>query len=172
LAQDATATPTPTPQAPTTPAQTTQAQTTQAQTPGPVARTPAPSRTRAPGQRPATQAGQRQAAAPAPTVLAPIQRIVVQGNQRIEPATVISYLLIHPGDTFDPERVDLSLKTLFATGLFADVQITQRDQDLVVSVIENPIINRVIFEGLHSVKSDDLQNEVQAKPRSVFTAAR
>ena len=55
-----------------------------------------------------------------------IRRIVVEGNQRIEPATIASYLLVRPGDTFDPERIDLSLKTLFATGLFADVQIEQR----------------------------------------------
>src|SRR5690349_2038034 len=102
LAQDATTTPAPT--SPTSQAPTTQTQTqaqTPAQTPAPQARTTAPSRTRAPAQRPA--AGQRQTAAPTQTALAPIQRIVVQGNQRIEPATVISYLLIHPGDTFDPE---------------------------------------------------------------------
>ncbi len=164
LAQDATVTPAPTPQPTPT--------TTQAQTPAPQARTPAPQHARSPGQRPATTTRQARPAAPAQTALAPIQRIVVQGNQRIEPATVISYLLIHPGDTFDPERVDLSLKTLFATGLFADVQIEQRGTDLVVSVIENPIINRVIFEGLHTLKEDDLENEVQARPRSVFTPAR
>jgi outer membrane protein insertion porin family len=63
-----------------------------------------------------------------------IRRVVVEGNQRIEPATIASYLLVRPGDTFDPERIDLSLKTLFATGLFADVNITQRDGDLVVSL--------------------------------------
>ncbi len=101
-----------------------------------------------------------------------IRRVVVEGNQRIEPATITSYLLVRPGDTFDPERIDLSLKTLFATGLFADVQIEQRDTDLVVSVIENPIINRVIFEGMHTVDEDDLEDEVQARPRSVFTPAR
>ncbi|MBX3510328.1 MAG: outer membrane protein assembly factor BamA [Hyphomonadaceae bacterium] len=102
----------------------------------------------------------------------PIRRIVVEGNQRIEPATITSYLLVRPGDAFDPERIDLSLKTLFATGLFADVQIEQREADLVVTVIENPIINRVIFEGLQSLDADDLEDEVQARPRSVFTPAR
>ena len=56
-----------------------------------------------------------------------IRRVVVEGNQRIEPSTITSYLLVRPGETFDPERIDLSLKTLFATGLFADVQIEQRD---------------------------------------------
>ena len=94
-----------------------------------------------------------------------IRRIVVEGNQRIEPATITSYLLVRPGDTFDPERIDLSLKTLFATGLFADVQIEQRGADLVVSVIENPIINRVIFEGLRTLDEEDLEDEVQARPR-------
>ncbi len=125
----------------------------------------------APAQPPA--AGQASTAAPVitqPSVA--IRRIVVEGNQRIEPSTITSYLLVRPGDVFDPERIDLSLKTLFATGLFADVQIEQRDADLVVSVIENPIINRVIFEGLNTLDQDDLEEEVQARPRSVFTPAR
>lgn len=122
------------------------------------------------------QEGQRPpAAAEAPAAQqtgAAIRRVVVEGNQRIEAATITSYLLVRPGDTFDPERIDLSLKTLFATGLFADVQIEQRGADLVVAVIENPVINRVIFEGLRTLDEDDLEDEVQARPRSVFTAAR
>lgn len=101
-----------------------------------------------------------------------IRRVQVEGNQRIEPATITSYLLVRPGDTFDAERIDLSLKTLFATGLFADVQIEQRGSDLVVSVIENPVINRVIFEGMRTLDEEDLEDEVQARPRSVFTPAR
>ncbi|MGE0046888.1 MAG: outer membrane protein assembly factor BamA, partial [Hyphomonadaceae bacterium] len=101
-----------------------------------------------------------------------IRRVVVEGNQRIEPATITSYLLVRPGDVFDAERIDMSLKTLFATGLFADVQIEQRGADLVVSVIENPVINRVIFEGLRTLDEEDLEEEVQARPRSVFTPAR
>jgi len=128
-----------------------------------------------------TGAGQAQPSTPAAGVpLTPaaqpsgvaIRRILVEGNQRIEPSTITSYMLVRPGDTFDPARIDLSLKTLFATGLFADVQIEQRESDLVVSVIENPIVNRVIFEGLNALGEDDLGEEVQAKPRSVFTPAR
>jgi len=74
-----------------------------------------------------------------------IGRIVVENNQRIEARTVLSYLLVQPGDPYDPERLDLSLKALFATGLFADVRFDQRGDDLVVRVIENPIINQVLF---------------------------
>lgn len=125
----------------------------------------------APAQQPvqtAPQAGQAQI--PQPQLA--IRRIVVEGNQRVEASTVQSYLLLRPGDLVEPERVDLSLKTLFATGLFADVQIGQRDADLIVRVVENPIVNRVIFEGLNALKEEDLQKEIQAKPRSVFTPAR
>lgn len=118
------------------------------------------------------QAGQSPGQAPVQAPQLAIRRIVVEGNQRVESSTVQSYLLLRPGDLVEPERVDLSLKTLFATGLFADVQIGQRDADLVVRVVENPIVNRVIFEGLNALKEEDVQKEIQAKPRSVFTPAR
>ena len=45
--------------------------------------------------------------------------IRVTGNQRIETGTIQSYMLVQPGDGFDPDRVDRSLKTLYATGLFS-----------------------------------------------------
>ncbi|MFN7055518.1 outer membrane protein assembly factor BamA [Hyphomonas sp.] len=101
-----------------------------------------------------------------------IRSILVEGNQRIEARTVQSYLLLEPGDPFDPERIDLSLKTLFATNLFADVSIDRRGDDLLIQVVENPIINRVIFEGNRALRDDKLREEVQAAPRGVFTAAR
>ncbi|MEO1100900.1 MAG: outer membrane protein assembly factor BamA [Pseudomonadota bacterium] len=101
-----------------------------------------------------------------------IRSIIVEGNQRIEARTVESYLLVEPGDSFDGERLDLSLKTLFATGLFADVSLDRRESDLLVRVVENPIINRVLFEGNNALDDDKLREEVQAAPRGIFTAAR
>ncbi len=101
-----------------------------------------------------------------------IRQIRIEGNQRIEDRTVQSYLLVSPGDTFDPSRIDLSLKTLFATGLFADASFDKVGPDLVVRVVENPIINRVLFEGNRALDDDKLREEVQAAPRGIFTAAR
>lgn len=113
------------------------------------------------------------AAQPAtPQTATRIRAILVQGNQRLEPETVKSYLLLGPGDAFDPQAIDLSLKTLFATGLFADVAIYQQGDVLVVSVVENPIINRVIFEGNRALKTDKLQKEIEAQPRAIFTRSR
>ncbi len=101
-----------------------------------------------------------------------IRQIRIEGNQRIEDRTVQSYLLVSPGDTFDPSRIDLSLKTLFATGLFADASFEKAGPDLVVRLVENPIINRVLFEDNRALDDDKLREEVQAAPRGIFTAAR
>ncbi|NQY38829.1 MAG: outer membrane protein assembly factor BamA [Henriciella sp.] len=101
-----------------------------------------------------------------------IRQIRIEGNQRIEDRTIQSYLLVAPGDAFDPARIDLSLKTLFATGLFADASFDKAGPDLIVRVVENPIINRVLFEGNSALDDDKLREEVQAAPRGIFTAAR
>ena len=101
-----------------------------------------------------------------------IRQIRIVGNQRIEDRTVQSYLLVSPGDPFDRARIDLSLKTLFATGLFADASFDKAGSDLVVRVVENPIINRVLFEGNSALDDDKLREEIQAAPRGIFTAAR
>jgi len=101
-----------------------------------------------------------------------INRILVQGNQRIEASTVTSYTVLQPGDRFDDEVMDLSLKTLFATGLFADVTLGCRGQDLLISVVENPIINRVIFENNKALDDEELQEEIQLRPRIVYTRSK
>lgn len=101
-----------------------------------------------------------------------IKSIKVIGNQRVEANTVASYLLIAPGDRYSDERIDLSIKTLFATGLFADVLIEPGDGNMVIRVVENPIINRVIIEGNKALKTDKITDELEAAPRSVFTRSR
>ena len=73
---------------------------------------------------------------------------------------------------YDPAAADRSLKALFATGLFSDVVIDMQGSTLVVKVTENPIINRVAFEGNSKIEDDKLRDEVQSKPRQVFTRAR
>jgi outer membrane protein insertion porin family len=110
---------------------------------------------------------------PAPPPAAPvgdtIQAIHVVGNQRIEEGTILSYMLVQPGDSFAGDRVDKSLRTLYATGLFADVSIRREGNALVVSVTENPLVNRITFEGNHNVKEEDLRKELELKPRAVFS---
>lgn len=101
-----------------------------------------------------------------------ISEVVVEGAQRVEPGTVRSYLLIKAGDPFDPIRINKSLKSLFATGLFADVTIRRDGQRLVVNVVENPIINRIAFEGNRKIEDKTLEAEVTLRARVIFTRTK
>jgi outer membrane protein insertion porin family len=85
---------------------------------------------------------------------------------------VRSYLLLHEGDQWDTERVDRSLKALFVTGLFADVKLSRSGSTLVVKLVENPIINRIAFEGNSKLADKDLNGEIQLRPRVVYTRTR
>jgi outer membrane protein insertion porin family len=100
-----------------------------------------------------------------------IQRIAVEGTNRIDPETVGSYLVVKVGEPYDAAKVDQSLKALFATGLFADVTIRRDGATLVVRVVENPIINRIAYEGNRKLKDADIQSEVPLRARSVYSKA-
>ena len=101
-----------------------------------------------------------------------ITSIEVLGTQRIDPETVISYSNLKVGDQNDPDKLDTALKILFKTGLFADVDFVKVGEKLVINVIENPVINRVAFEGNKRIESKDLELELQLKPRLVFTRTK
>lgn len=118
--------------------------------------------------QPARPRGQPAAAAAPAGAIASIR---VTGNQRIEEGTIRSYMLVQPGDAFDPQAVDRSLKALYATGLFADVQLRRDGSVLVVAVAENPIVNRIALEGNKKVTDEQLRPELQLRSRVVFTPA-
>ena len=101
-----------------------------------------------------------------------VSRIVVRGNTRIEASTVESYLTIRPGRAFGPAEIDESLKTLYATGLFEDVAINQQGGSLVVTVTENPMVNRISFEGNRRLDDKTLTGVVRTEERSMLTRAK
>lgn len=101
-----------------------------------------------------------------------VRQIVVQGTQRIEVETVKSYMAISEGDPYDADRVDRSLKTLYNTGLFADVAIRREGDVVLVRVVENPIINRIAFEGNKRIKEEELTQETQLRSRVVYTRTK
>ena len=101
-----------------------------------------------------------------------IARITLEGNQRVEEETVLSYLQFSRGDEFNAEKIDESIKVLFQTGLFSDVQIFQRGSTLVIKLAENPLINQVNFEGNNKIDDSALAKEVEVRERMIFTKAR
>ena len=97
-----------------------------------------------------------------------VSRIVVQGNRRVDDDTVRGFLTIRPGANFGSGDIDASIRQLFNTGLFADVRIRQEGGTLVVDVIEQAIVNQVIFIGNEKVKDGQLGAVTQTNPRGAF----
>jgi outer membrane protein insertion porin family len=98
-----------------------------------------------------------------------VNSIVVEGSRRVEADTIRSYFHAGPNGQLGPAELDDGLKSLYATGLFSDVHINRAGGRIVVSVIENPVINRVAFEGNKKAKDDQLSAEVQSKPRGTLS---
>ena len=116
------------------------------------------------------------AAAPAPPAAASapaeqvVRSIAVSGNQRLEPETIRAYANLAPGQSYSAQTLDQALKDLYATQLFADVTITGAETgNLVISVRENPVINRIVLEGNKRLKDDKILPEIKLAARQIFT---
>ncbi len=111
----------------------------------------------------------------APMVLLPSSsayaqsNIDVQGNRRVEAATIRSYFRPGPGGRLGAFEIDEAYKTLYGTGLFQEVNIRQAGGRIIVSVVENSVINRIQFEGNSRVKDDQLKLEIQSKERGTLS---
>ena len=102
-----------------------------------------------------------------------IRSIKVNGSERLEPETVRSYGNLSPGQQYTAETLDQALKDLYATELFADVVITGAETgNLVITVRENPVINRIVLEGNKRIKSDKISPEIKLAPRQIFTRSK
>ncbi|MFC7497814.1 outer membrane protein assembly factor BamA [Enterovirga sp. GCM10030262] len=108
----------------------------------------------------------------APVPLGTIRSIAVTGNQRLEPETVLSYMALRIGEPYTRERLDEALRALYATELFADVQIRDDAGALTVEVRENPVINRILLEGNKRLKEDKIAPEIRLAPRQIFTRSK
>lgn len=101
-----------------------------------------------------------------------INNIVITGNKRIEVQTIKSYLEFSKGQDFSEFDLNKAIKRLYATGLFADISIDRRANELLVNIVENPIINQIVFEGNKRIKDDKLEQEIALEPRSVYTKTK
>ena len=104
-----------------------------------------------------------------PAAAQTLSSISVEGNRRVELETIRSYFKPDANGRLDNASIDDALKALIETGLFQDVKINRVGGRIVVSVVENPVINRIAFEGNKKVKDDQLSAEIQSKPRGTFS---
>jgi outer membrane protein insertion porin family len=104
-----------------------------------------------------------------PVAAQTVASIQVEGNRRVEIETIRSYFKPGPGGHLDQGHIDDGLKALIETGLFQDVKISQSGGRILVTVIENPVIGRIAFEGNKKVKDEQLSAEIQSKPRGTLS---
>ncbi len=140
---------------------------------------PAPAQNAPAQNAPAQNAPAKNApAAPAPAAAAPqpaaepITSIAVTGAQRLEPDTIRSYIKLRIGQPYTQGAADEALKDLFATELFANVQIRNDHGAVTIDVQENPVINRIILEGNKRLKEEKILPEIKLAPRQIFTRSK
>jgi outer membrane protein insertion porin family len=98
-----------------------------------------------------------------------IKRIKYEGNQRISKETIFAYLDVIEGEEATNAKIDSSIKHLFETGFFSDVRISEEGGDLIVRVTENPLINKIGFDGNRKIEESELLQEISMRANSVFS---
>jgi len=98
--------------------------------------------------------------------------VIIVGNVRVERETILSYLQFRANEEPSSEKIDASVKALFQTGLFADVKIDRQGSNVIIHVVENPMINQVHFEGNEEIDNPTLEKEVQVHQNMIYTKAR
>jgi outer membrane protein insertion porin family len=101
-----------------------------------------------------------------------VSSINVEGAQRLEADTILSYIRMHVGDRYTQASADQVLKDLFATELFSDVKLRNDNGAVVIEVKENPVVNRIILEGNKRLKEDKILPEIKLAARQIFTRSK
>ena len=91
-----------------------------------------------------------------------IKDIRVEGLQRVEPGTVFSYLPVQVGESFTEEKGAESIKALYSTGFFRDVQIQAQGNVLIVIVEERPSISRIEFTGMKEFENEGIRKQLRS----------
>lgn len=101
-----------------------------------------------------------------------VRSISVAGAQRLEANTILSYIRLRVGDPYTQAAGDQVLKDLYDTELFANVSVVNNGGNVVITVAENPVINRIILEGNERIKNDKILPEIKLAPRQIFTRSK
>ncbi len=125
----------------------------------------------APAAAPAAQSAATPAPAPAPAADV-IRTISVAGAERLEPTTILSYIRLRVGQEYTSAGADEALRDLGATELFSNFSIRNDAGNVVITVTENPVINRIVLEGNDRLDAEKILPEIRLSPRQIFTRSK
>ncbi len=112
------------------------------------------------------------AAMPASAQSYSFSSVTIEGNQRIEPATILSFAGIERNETISAGELNDAYQKILASGLFEQVELVPQGNTLLIRVTEFPTINRIAFEGNNRIKDEDLQGFIQSRVRQVFNPSQ
>lgn len=95
--------------------------------------------------------------------------VSIEGNQRIEAGTILSYTGIERNQTVTAGQLNDAYQQILGSGLFEQVEIEPQGNRLVIRVTEFPTISRIAFEGNNKLSDEDLSGFIQSSPRQVFS---
>ncbi len=100
------------------------------------------------------------------------EKIIVNGNERISIETILVFSEITDNKSLDENSINEILKKLYKSGFFKDVMVKIENNNLVISVLENPIIQTVFIEGVKRKKTEESLFEVLSlKNRSSYNSS-
>ncbi len=97
-----------------------------------------------------------------------VSSVEINGNQRIEDATILSFLNVRSGQSVSAAQLNDGFQRLQQSGLFETVDVVPVGGRIIVTVKEFPTINRVNIEGNRRLKDEDLLTVIQSKSRRVY----
>ena len=90
-----------------------------------------------------------------------VRNFEVEGAQRISTGTIYNYLPMNIGDTVTDQRVQESIRALYSTGFFQDVEFRRNADTLIIAVLERPSIEEFTIEGNDEIKTEDLEESLR-----------
>ncbi len=111
-------------------------------------------------------------AAPVPALAYVFSNVSVQGNQNIDPNTIVKFAGIGRGQNLTDAQLNDAYQRIVNSGLFESVELVPSGGTLVIKVVENPTLNAVAFEGNRKFKDDKLAALVKSQPRRMYSAAQ
>jgi len=99
------------------------------------------------------------------------ENILINGNERISDETILVFSELTNERSLGEDSINDILKKLYESGFFKDVVVKIQNKNLIIEVIENPIIQTVFIEGIkRKATEEDLYEILSLKNRSSFNS--
>ena len=98
-----------------------------------------------------------------------VNKIVINGNERVSDETIIVFSAVKLGDTINAEKLNQIVNSLYDSNFFDNISTSLNNQELTITVKESPIINKVEFQGIKSkTLVESLSKNLSLKSRSSY----